>query len=258
MESVIKISDTFWNFRGVFKLKGLIDIGTHASLVKQKNGRFVLLDAYTFNAEQMAKLDELTNQGELVDAIINLHPFHTIHVKKAHELFPNAKLYGTCRHHERFPELPWEPEMTESVPFAELFADDFCFSVPRGVDFVSPNENLHFASVLAYHPDSKTIHSDDTLMYAPLPGVLKKLKAPEIEFHMTLKWTLERRSGAADEFKQWADDLAKAWYDAQHLCAAHTDVRLADETQTLSVADGIYNALAKVDKVLEAHRRKYG
>lgn len=257
METIIPISENFWNIRGEFKLKGMLDIGTHASLVKCKNGRFVLLDIYTFTPEQKAEVDALTDNGKAIDAIINLHPFHTIHVAKGHEMYPDAKLYGTCRHHSRFPDLPWQPELTESEEFAKLFGDDLEFSVPKGVDFVSKNENLHFSSVLAYHPASHTIHSDDTLMYAPLPGLLSKVKKPAVEFHMTLRWTLERKAGAAEAFRQWAKSLADHWGDAQTLCAAHTGIKQSDDGN-VTLGEDILAALAKVEKTLASHEKKFG
>ena len=199
-EQIRQISDDFWNIRGDFKIGGIINIGTHASLVRRGNGKLVLLDAYTLQDEVKEQVDAISNNGADIEAIINLHPFHTIHVQKIHEQFPNARLYGTQRHIEKFPDLRWQPELTESEDCADLFADDFDFSVPAGVDFISSNEKLHFSSVLAYHKASKTIHSDDTLMYLQLPGLLGQIMKPEVTFHMTLPKTLESRTGAVKDF----------------------------------------------------------
>src|SRR5687767_8986542 len=144
-EIVLPISNNFWNIRGVFKTRGFFNIGTQASLVLRRNGRFVLLDSYTLQDEVKKQIDTLSNSGRDIEAIINLHPFHTLHVQKAHQQYPNAKLYGTRRHLATFPDLPWQPELTESGDFASLFSEDFEFSVPAGVDFISSNEQLHFA-----------------------------------------------------------------------------------------------------------------
>jgi len=156
-EQILQIADDFWNIRGDFKIGGVLNIGTQASLVRRRNGKFILLDAYTLQGEVKEQIDALSNNGDDIGAIINLHPFHTVHVRKAHEQYPKAKLYGTQRHIEKFPDLPWQPELSESAACADLFADDLEFSVPEGVDFISSNENLHFSSVLAYHKASKTI-----------------------------------------------------------------------------------------------------
>ena len=257
-EKILQISDDFWNIRGDFKIGGVLNIGTHASLVRRGNGKFVLLDAYTLKGRVKEQIDALTRNGEDIEAIINLHPFHTVHVKKVHKQYPNAKLYGTQRHIEKFPDLPWQPELTESNECAGLFADDLEFSVPAGVDFISSNEHLHFSSVLAYHKASKTIHSDDTLMYLKLPGLLDMIVRPEISFHMTLPKTLEKRAGAVKDFREWAKGLAEQWSDAENLCAAHSATLLGRENRSESIAKRILTALQKVEPTLRRHERKFG
>jgi hypothetical protein len=256
-DKILKISNEFWNIRGEFKVFGLLNIGTHASLVKCGNGKFVLLDAYTMHDDIKQQIDSLTNNGVNIEAIINLHPFHTMHVEKTHSDYPNAKLYGTQRHIDKLPNLPWQTELTNSNEFAALFSEDFEFSVPRGVDFISKNEHLHFSSVLAYHKKSKTIHVDDTLMYLQLPGLLSILKSPEVSFHMTLSKTLERRKGAADDFRLWAAELAEQWSDAEVLCAAHSST-LFINNQSPSIAAMIMTALERVELTLKHHKKKFG
>jgi len=256
-EHILQVSNDYWNIRGDFKIGGILNIGSHASLVRCVNGKFVMLDAYTLKGEVKEQVDALSRNGADIEAIINLHPFHTLHVQKAHHQYPNAKLYGTQRHLDKFPDLPWQPELTESDEFAALFADDFEFSVPAGVDFISTNEHLHFSSVLAYHKASKTIHVDDTLMYLPLPGLLGKLKKTELTFHITLSKTLEKRAGAAMEFRSWAEQLADKWGNAENLCAAHSAALLSDENQSVSLANKILAALHKVEKTLQMHKKKF-
>jgi hypothetical protein len=257
-EQILQISDDFWNIRGDFKIGGFINIGTHASMVRRGNGKFVLLDAYTLHGEAKKWIDALSNNGDDIEAIINLHPFHTVHVQNVHEQYPNAKLYGTQRHIERFSDLPWQSELTESEECADLFAGDFEFSVPAGVDFISSNEHLHFSSVLAYHKASKTIHSDDTLMYLQLPGLLGQIKKADVSFHMTLAKTLQKRAEAVKDFRAWATRLAEQWSDAENLCAAHSATLLGSENQSASIADRILTALQNVEKTLQAHERKFG
>lgn len=257
-EQVLQISDDFWNIRGNFKIGGVINIGTHASLVRCNKGKYVLLDAYTLKGKVKKQVDAITNNGKDIVAIINLHPFHTVHVQKAHKQYPEAKLYGTRRHVDKFPKLPWQTESTESKEFAALFEDDFDFSVPAGVDFISSNPNLHFSSVLAYHRASKTIHSDDTLMYLKFPGIVGVIKKPEVSFHMTLSKTLEKRAGAAKDFRLWATQIAEQWEDAENLCAAHSATLLASKIKYVSVANKIRGALQKVERTLQAHEKKFG
>jgi hypothetical protein len=87
---------------------GLIDIGTQCSLVRRASGKFVFLDSYTLDGAAQREADALTNGGKDVEAILNLHPFHTVHVRAMHQRYPKARLYGTARHPSRLPGLPWE------------------------------------------------------------------------------------------------------------------------------------------------------
>jgi len=256
---ILRIGDSFWNIRGSFRIAGIIDIGTQASLVQRANGKFVFLDSYTFDDATGKELDELTNGGEDIEAILNLHPFHTVHVQWMHERYPRAMHHGTARHLSRFPDLEWQPLTVESRELHSQFADDFDFSVPRGVDFISDDENIHFSSVLAMHRASRTLHVDDTLMYIRLPMLMRFFGLKDaMSFHPTLSKVLEKRSGAAKEFKQWAEEVAARWHDVENLCAAHTTALLATENQGLAIHDRIIKALEKVQKTLNAHEQKFG
>ncbi len=258
-EHIIEVADGFWNIRGSFKVAGLIDIGTHASLVRRSDGRFLLLDSYTLKDGVAREVDELTGGKENVVAVLNLHPFHTIHVRAIHERYPDAKHYGTARHLSRHPELTWQPERTEDAALHDLFADDFEFSVPDGVDFISANEHVHFSSVLVMHRLTKTIHVDDTIMYIRLPQVLNLLGLTEsTSFHPTLAKVLQKREGAARDFRQWARALADRWADAENLCAAHTSTLLGTKNSGDTIRDRILGCLDKVESKLAAHERAHG
>jgi len=256
---IIKISDNFWNIRGSFKIRGLIDIGTQASLIRTENGKFIFLDSLTLEGDLLQEIDEITNNGKDVEAVLNLHPFHTIHVSKMHDRYPNAKHYGTTRHLLKSPELNWEKLKTEDKELHEIFSSDLDFSIPRGVDFISKDENLHFSSVLAYHRSSRTIHVDDTLMYIRLPKLMKFFGISDpISFHPTLSKVLEMRSGAADDFQEWAKEIAESWSDAENLCAAHTASFINNKKRGISIHDRILKALNKVQKKLQIHKRRFG
>jgi hypothetical protein len=249
--SIQRVADDFLNIRGSFKIGGLIDIGTQASLVRLANGRFVFLDSCTLSDEVQREVDALTNSGEGVEAILNLHPFHTVHVRAMHERYPKAKLYGTARHLSRFPDLPWQKTRTEQPRLHKMFETDFEFSVPRGVDFISANENVHFSSVLVLHRASQTIHVDDTLIYARLPVPMRILGYRDVVlFHPTLRQALEKREGAGQDFRDWAEELADRWRDAENLCAAHTAALTAERNRGSSIHDRILMALEKVSGML--------
>ena len=248
---MLRVADDFLNIRGTFKVGGLVDIGTQCSLVRRANGKFVFLDSYTLNDAVQRDVDALTHGRKNVEAILNLHPFHTVHVRAMHERYPDAKLFGTARHLARFPDLPWQTARTEQVRLHKLFEEDLEFSVPRGVDFISANENVHFSSVLVLHRASRTIHVDDTLMYVRLPLPMRVLGfADVLLFHPTLRQALEKRKGAGQAFRDWAEGVAADWRDAENLCAAHTTALTAGKNKGASIHDRILAALAKVSGTL--------
>jgi len=253
--TVIATGVGFWNLRGSFKLGGVLDIGTHSSLVQRKNGKYLLLDACGLKDEQQRFVDAQTDGGKAIEAILHLHPFHTMWMKAAHARYPYARLYGTARHHRLGTGMPWQPETTDSEAMHALFADDLTFSVPRGVELIPSNENLHFSSVLAFHPASRSLHVDDTINYVRLPPVLRAVKPDLLSLHPTLARVLEKRAGAASDFRSWALELVKQCANVDHLCAAHGAVLASTDG---AVARRVEQALAKVDSKLKAHERKYG
>jgi hypothetical protein len=256
---ILGIADDFWNIRGSFKIAGLIDIGTQASLIRLKNGKFIFLDSYKPGSAIRREIDQLTDDGKDVEAVLNLHPFHTIHVPWMHERYPHAQHFGTARHLSRFPDLKWQKACTEDAELHSLFSKDLEFSVPRGVDFISADENVHFSSVLVFHPASRTIHVDDTLMYIRLPLLMRWFGLPDaMSFHPTLAKVLQHRKGAAHDFSLWAGDIAERWHAAENLCAAHTTTLLAEDNNGLSIHDRMLKALDKVNSTLKTHERKFG
>ena len=252
---LIQIAEDFWNIRGSFRIGGLLDIGTQASLLRCADGRFVFLDSLSLAPDIMQQVEALTDGGKALAAVINLHPFHTVHVRAMHAAFPASRHYGTQRHLDKFPDLPWAPQTSESAEAQAEFSAALDFSVPAGVDFIPANPNLHFSSVLAYHRSSGTLHVDDTLIYARLPGPLKHLGS-RLAFHPTLARTLEKRAGAAADFRQWAKDLIEGWQDAKTLCAAHTHAW--DGHNAAPLMQRVAKALDSVEKTLRRHERRYG
>lgn len=257
--SILNIADGFWNIRGSYKTARFLEIGTHVSLVRRRSGKLLFLDSYTLSDAVKRDLDGVTRGGEDVEAILNVHPFHTLHVKAMHERYPRARLYGTSRHLARFPELPWEPARMEDPDTHALFAGDLDFSVPRGVELVPADESVHFSSVLVRHPATRTVHVDDTLMYLRFPRVLRLFGlADRTAFHPTLAKALERRPGAARDFRAWAVDLADRWGDTENLCAAHAASLAARDNTGASIKTRILDALGRVEKTLRAHERAHG
>ena len=259
MKTEIKELDGgFWNLRGSFHIAG-IDIGTHSSLLRLSDGQFIILDSYTLTDNQRALVRTLTDEGRLLKAVINLHPYHTVHVERMFQDFPEASHFGTQRHHDRFPELNWQPLLTEQLEADNPFKDDVLFSCPKGVGLVTGNENVHFASVMAFHKPSRTIHVDDTLMILQAPyainGLLTKIGIrPLIQFHPTLALALKKQPKAAEEFEIWVNRLIDSWgKEANNVCAAHSGVSL-NVSGHWNIARQIQLAKMLVKPVLMAHQ----
>lgn len=247
-DRLIEVGEGFWNIRGTFRIGGVVQIGTQASLVRLGDGRFVLLDSYTLPDAILGQVRDLTDGGKDIDAIINVHPFHTIHVAAAHQQFPAARLFGTARHVQQASALTWQDVQVEDPEMAEVFAGDLELSIPEGVDFISADPKIHFASALVYHRASQTIHVDDTFNHLAVP-LLGGLRV-----HPALKQALKKEPGAARAFAGWGSELITRWAGARHLCAAHTSALLNQD----DLAAQLRQALARSDSVLRAHERAYG
>jgi len=248
-DELIDLGNGCWNVRGTFKIGGLLNIGTQCSLIQRSNGDFVFLDSDTLNPVILRQVYDLTDEGRKVTAILNLHPFHTIHVRAAHEQFPGAALYGTSRHKAKAPDLPWAEPLTDQPDCHALFAPDLRFTVPPGVHLIPSNENLHFASVLAFHPASQSLHVDDTLTFSTLPLI------GGLSFHLTLKRVLKEEAGAVAAFRAWAEQLATDCDEVTNLCTAHMKT-LPPTGQPYG--DAVRQALKKVESVLRAHETRWG
>ena len=251
-----KLADTFWNFRGVHRIAGVLDIGTHMSLVQRSDGGYVVIDGCGLDASQHASIMALTGQGERVVAVMHVHPFHTLHVEATHRLFPGAALYGTARHHQRETSLPWRGKPVETWTEDHPLADLFDLSVPDGVDFVSSDERVHVASVLVRHRQTGIVHVDDTFNVVAAPGLLGDvLPMSPLRMHPMLGRALQKQAGAANAYATWARALADQWGDTRIVCAAHSAVRTLPEGGFIAEVTA---ALKKVSKVLDRHRERYG
>ena len=251
-----QLADTFWNLRGVHRIAGFIDIGTQMSVARRPGGGFVVIDGCALDDAERDALLALTDGGARVEAVVHVHPFHTLHVDATHRLLPDATLYGTARHRERAPTLPWAGTPVEGWGADHPLADVFELSVPDGVDFVCPDERVHTASVLVRHLASGIVHVDDTLNVLAAPGPLRDvLPQSALKMHPMLAKGLTPEAGAADAYARWARQLAMRWADTPVVCAAHSAVRTLPPG---GFRDEVEAALGKVAGTLERHRAKYG
>jgi len=263
MSKILDLGNGFYNIRGIFKIFRLVDVGTHSSLIKLKSGKFMMVDCiHIENGSPVhSQILEMTQNGNDIESIVNLHPFHTVSIKSVHSMFPNAKLYGTQRHHTLFNDLPWQPELTESEDFKKLFEDDIDVSVSKGLLLEVPNNpNVHSGSVLLYHKASKSVHVDDTIGYlSHVPGLISWMtgySTGQVMIHPGISQALEKRSGAADEFREWMKNLFVNW-DVKNLCTAHSGALCEKDNPVPSISERVLEALSQVENTLKHHSNKY-
>ncbi len=221
-EKIIQLGDGFWNIRGDFRIGGVLNIGTHCSLIKLAEGRFVFLDSYTLTGDIRAQIMALTDQGRAVEAVLNVHPFHTLHCAQMAQDFPGATFYGSVRHAQKLPQIAWSADLVESAAVAARYPE-LAFSLPDGIDYICANEAVHAGSLLVFHPASGTLHVDDTFNVLALPNLVRKvLSVPQLAFHPKLMDALHDTPDAGGRFCDWAEGIANDWAGTRVLCAAHS------------------------------------
>lgn len=218
-DKIYNLGAGFWNIRGSFRLGGILDVGTQCSLVQLKSGRFIFLDSYTLTDDIREQVMALTNNGQDVEAVLNVHPFHTVHCAQMAKDFPQAIFYGSGRHAKQVPEVQWAAELVESDAVAQLYPE-LEFSLPKGIYYIAPNEKVHAGSLLVRHPASQSVHIDDTFMNPP-SKILKAI-LPELMLHPTTKQALKDEPNAGQQYCNWATDIAHQWRDTHNFCAAHS------------------------------------
>ena len=245
-DKIVDLGSGFWNIRGTFRIGGVLNIGTQCSLVKLASGRFVFLDSYALSDDIRAKVMALTNDGQDVEAILNVHPFHTVHCAQMAKDFPQAIMYGSSRHQKKIPEVQWSNDLVESEAVAQRYPE-LDFSLSQGVHYISPNEMIHAGSLLVFHPASKSLHVDDTFMNPP--SKLLRAVLPEIMLHPTTKKALKNEPNAGKQYCDWATSLAHEWRDVRHFCAAHSElITFADGEFEKALVKAVNKARPKLEQ----------
>lgn len=218
-DKIYDLGQGFWSIRGSFIKNGIIDIGVQSALIKLASGRFIFLDSYTLTSEVRQQIMALTNDGQDVEAVLNVHPFHTVHCAQMAQDFPQAIFYGSSRHHEKVPSVSWSEDLVESEAVAQRYPE-LEFSLPKGIYYISPNDAVHASSLLAYHPASKSVYVDDTFEIPP--SKLFNAVQPRLGLHPTTKQALLDETMASRQYCDWAMTLAHKWRDTRYFCGAHS------------------------------------
>jgi len=236
MSQIIQIANGFYNIRGSYRVfLKLIDVGTHMSLLRLSNDKFLVVDAVQFNPEIKKEFDELTENGSKIEAFLAVHPFHTGSVPQFHEDYPNVPLYGCPRHLRKLTDLPWAGDLNDCTVRTK-WKDEVEMRIPEGSEFVNPlpESYNHFSSVFVYHKASRTLHVDDTICYNPPTGfigsLLKLIGKTEgmMTFHISMKNVgLLPTVDAPYQFRDWVANMLNDW-DFDNICTAHMGNKIGE------------------------------
>lgn len=127
-----QIGPGFWNVRTSFKLFKLIDIGTHMSVIQLRNGNFLVVDTVEMNDQLKKELDDLTNNGTKIEAVVAVHPFHTLAFPGFYKLYPDAKYYGTPRHLRNLKDIKWAGQLDNNKESLSKWEPDVELRIPAG------------------------------------------------------------------------------------------------------------------------------
>jgi len=257
--SVLSIGNGFWNVRASFKIHlGLVDIGTQMSVIQLPSGKYLIIDTVPLNSQIKTFLDGLTAGGAKIEAVLGTHPFHTLAFSEFYKEYPNADYYGTPRHIRKISDIPWAGSLQDCA-VRNKWEPTIYTSIPEGAEFINPQpeKTNHFSSVFVFHPASRTLHVDDTIMYSSNPGFLVRLtgfKHGSMALHPTVKNVgLYPTKESPFQFRDWLQRIILDW-DFDNICTAHLGSRIGGAKeqlqQTLDKA-----SLTLFDKLSKKHEK---
>ncbi|XP_037040281.1 uncharacterized protein LOC119077195 isoform X2 [Bradysia coprophila] len=224
------LENGFWNVRVPFRMVG-VEIGTHMSIIRLQNGRFLIIDTVAMNDELKHEFNQLTSNGSNIEAVVAVHPFHTLAYSAFHKLYPNVKYYGTPRHLRKISEIHWAGQLDadENKELLSKWAPEVELRIPDGAEYYNPRPEAinHFVSVFVYHSKSKTLHVDDTLIYieTSIWPINLLLQPGSLIFHPSLIIGLKPDAEAPLQFHKWMNQILKDW-NIENLCTAHVGVKV--------------------------------
>lgn len=267
-KNFIEVASGFWNHRvDFYVLKNKVNIKSHMSVARLSTGDFVSIDAAAFSPEAKEEFDRLTDNGERLVGCLHTHPFHTLAIPAFHAAYPatERRLYFGCpRHLRNITEdssgapIVWSGDLKE-CDAQKKFLPDLEMRIPAGAEFDDPKPpaHNHFSNVFVFHPASKVVVNDDTVMYfGEVEGFLFKyvlrIKPFTMKFHTSMMSVGLRPTPEAPlEFLAWFQKMLDDW-DFEHLISAHTDgcynTAKADARALLSAADPKLKALSEKNR----------
>lgn len=205
-------------------------------LIKLSTGKFVVLSTVAISPEVKKELDQLTENGTLIESVLATHPFHTAHFGAFHRMYPHAKYYGTPRHYRILKSIPWVGDMSKLETLSMYESEGIFMRIPGGSEFVNPKDDNRFSSVFVYHQGSKTLYDDDTIMCYENPGCFLRsfgITAGHIDFHpVPWKDNFSPEPDAPILFRDFMKQMLEDW-DFDNLVTAHTGIMIGGAKKAL-------------------------
>eukprot|EP00667_Euglena_gracilis_P019728 EG_transcript_21192 len=229
LKRFVQVGPGFYNAHVPFRIFHVLDIGTQMSLCELPNGKFVVLDTVELDDALKADIDMLTDSGRLIEAVVATHPFHTLAFPAFHRQYPAPQYFGTPRHLRRLPNIPWAGDVSEEAVHRR-WEPHLAMLIPAGAEFDHPlpESSNHFSNLFVLHRASRTVHTDDTVLYLRHPGLLLRLFGLHdgtMMFHPSIRGPgLLPTPEAPRQFERWAEALLRDW-DFDTLCSAHNACR---------------------------------
>lgn len=252
-----EVGPGFYNIRGSFSIAmGIVDIGTHMSILKLPNNKFLVVDTIPLTPFLKAEIDQLTNKGADMEAVVATHPFHTLAFRGFYKEYPNVPYYGTPRHLRLLTDIPWAGNLNE-CDTRNKWAPAVEMRIPAGAEFVAPvpEAKNHFSCVFVFHRASRALHVDDTIMVGNHPGILLKLagfRHGSMSFHPSIKgYGLHHTPEAPFQFKEFIANIIREW-DFDTICVAHMGNKVggakAQLQEVLDKAEPLFKKLSEKNK----------
>jgi hypothetical protein len=234
------IEPNLYHIRAEFRvIMGLVNVGTHMSIVKLPNGKFLVIDTVPLDDQLREEIDELTNKGEDIEAVIATHPFHTLSFQAFHDAYPTVQFYGTPRHLRIKKDINWDGDITENLKNWE--SSGIYMRIPDGAEweFPQPEASNHFVAIWVYIEKAKTIHVDDSVSLYNNPNWLVKavgFQPGKICFHPAMKGpALKPQRDSPEKLKAWFEKVIEDW-DFDNMVISHKDNWIGGAKEALRAA----------------------
>lgn len=223
------------------------------SILQLSSGKFLVIDTVALDSELKSELDDLTENGSLIDSVLMTHPFHSLYLLPFYKEYPSARYYGTPRHIKIFRNLAWSGSLDDAEVLKQ-WEPDVYMRIPDGAEFVNPAEHNHLSCVFVFHPSSRTIHVDDTIVYIERSSCLLSFVGAKVG-DMILTWNLAqclyKTPEAPYQFKSFLQRILKDW-DFDNICTAHIGNKIGGAKKALE--ETVANAEDKFHEISDINK----